>query len=212
MYEIGIEELHKLFLEARAAAAYARDHYEAFASREHSYTLYGPDAYDLGASVPCSLTSPRARKLMKATRRKNHLIYELDSDYKVLRTVRMIDYTRPDCTFHHFELDGIHYAYPFRGRDSRLYNDKITVLKYDQNRPVYYAIVSNSLLFSQFYEYPAPDQMIVSTYRYFPTAKTTLYGLPVDWNAPIGAKNSPVQRHCTEETPVDTDFSKWFVK
>jgi hypothetical protein len=122
----------------------------------------------------------------------------------------MIDYTRTDCTYHHFELDGIHYAYPFRGRGDGKYTDSITVIKYDEGRPIYYAIVASNLLFCQFYEYPEPDRMIVSTYRYWPTAKHTMYGLPVDWNAPIGAMNSPVQRHCAEETPVDIDFSKWF--
>ena len=65
MYEIGITEIQQLFLEAREAAKYAREHYIDFASREHSYTLYGPEAYNLGASVPSSLTSTRARKLLK---------------------------------------------------------------------------------------------------------------------------------------------------
>ena len=210
MYEIGIDELHQLFAEARKAAEYARGHYEDFASREHSYTLYGPESYNLGASVPSAITSTRARKLLKKTRRKNHVIYELDSAYRVLRTIHMIDYTRTDCTYHHFELDGTQYAYPFRERDSRLYTDKISVLKYDQGRPVYYAIVAKNLLFCQFYEYPEPDKMIVSTYRYWPTAEYTMYGLPTDRNAPIGAMNSPVQRHSTVETPVEIDFSKWF--
>ena len=210
MFEIGIEELRKLFYEAREAAKYAREHYDDFASRPHTYTLYGPEAYNIGASVPSKLTPIRARKLLKKTRRKYHVIYELDSEYRVLRTVHMIDYTRTDCTYHHFELNGIQYAYPFRERDRRIYTDKITVLKYDLGKPVYYAIVSRGLLFAQFYEYPEPGKMIVSTYRYFHTAKTTMFGLPVDWSAPIGAMNSPVQRHCTEETPVDIDFSKWF--
>lgn len=210
MYEIGAAELHQLFLDAREAAKYAREHYEEFASREHTYTLYGPEAYDLGASVPSALTPTRARKLLKSTRRKNFVIYELDNEYKVLRTIHMINYTRTDCTYHHFELDGIQYAYPFRERDGRLYTDKITVLKYEQGCPVYYAIVANNLLFCQFYEYQETDKMIVSTYRYWPTAKYTMYGLPVDWDAPIGSMNSPIQRHCMEETPVEVDFAKWF--
>lgn len=209
MYEIGIAELHQLFEEAREAAKYARGHYEDFASREHAYTLYGPEAYDLGASVPSALTPLRARKLLKSTRRKNHVIYELDSNYQVIRTIHMIDYTRTDCTYHHFELDGIHYAYPFRERDNRLYTDKITVLKYDQGRPIYYAIVAKNLLFAQFYEYLESDKMVVSTYRYWPNGKETIFGTPVDWNAPIGPRDSPVNRHCREEPIVEIDFSKW---
>lgn len=209
MYEIGIAELHQLFLEAREAAKYAREHYDDFTSREHTYTLYGPEAYNLGASVPSSLTPMRARKLLKSTRRKNHVIYELDSEYKVLRTIHMIEYTRTDCTYHHFELNGIQYAYPFRERGNSLYTDKITVLKYKQGRPVYYAIVANNLLFCQFYEYPEATKMMVSTYRYWPKGKATALGLPVDWEAPIGSITSPVDRHCTEETPIEIDFSKW---
>jgi len=211
MYEIGIDALRQLHLEAREVAKYAREHYDDFASRKHTYTLYGPEAHDIGASVPSKLTPIRARKLLKSTSRKNHIIYELNSTFQVLRTIHMIDYTRTDCTYHHFVLNGIHYAYPFRGRGRDLYTDKITVLKYADGLPVYYAIVSESLLFAQFYEYPEPDKMLVSTYRFFPSAKLTMYGLPVDWDAPIGSMNSPVQRNCTEEVPVDTSFSHWFI-
>ena len=210
MYEIGVAELHQLFLEARAVAKYAREHYEVLASREHTYTLYGPEAYNLGASVPSTLTPTHARNLMKKTRRKNHIIYELDSNYKVLRTIHMINYTRTDCTYHHFELDGIQYAYPFRERDSRIYTDKVTVLKYDHGLPTYYAIVASNLLFCQFYEHLGSDKMIVSTYRYWPNGKCAALDLPVDWDAPFGSMTSPVDRHCTEETPVEVDFAKWF--
>lgn len=210
MYEIGIDELQQLFIEARVVAKYAWEHYEDFASREHTYTLYGPEAYDLGASVPSSLTPIRARKLLKSTRRKNYVIYELDASYNVLRTIHMLDYTKVDCTYHHFDLDGIKYAYPFRGNGRGMYTDKITVQKYSGGLPVYYAIAANNLLFAQFYEYPEPNKMVVSTYRYFPTAQITMHGYPVDWNAPIGAPNSPVQRHCREEVPAYIEFSSWF--
>lgn len=210
MYEIKIEGLQQLLTEARSAAAFARERYEEFAARKHTYTLYGPSAHSLGASIPSSYTPTRARKLLKTTRRRDYIVYELDEEYKVLRTVHMLDYTYPDYTYHHFELNGVSYAYPFRCRVGDLYNDKIAVMKYSANNPVYFAIASENLLFSQFYEYLSPKKMIVSTYRFFPKAKYTQYGFPVDWNAPIGELNSPVQRKCKEEVPQLIDFSQWF--
>ena len=151
----------------------------------------------------------QARILKKTTRRKNHLVYQLDNEYKVLRTVHVLDYTKIDCTYHHFELDGVSYAYPFRGDTNELYNDAIYVLKYINEVPVYYAVGYRNLLFAQFYEYPSSDKMIVSTYRYWPTANVTMHGCPVDRNAPVGAPNSPIQYHRTEEVPAYIDFSHW---
>ena len=210
MYEIEIEKIQQLMYDARCAAKYARAHYEEFASRTHSYTLYGPDAYDIGASVPSSIVPPRARRLLKTTRRKNYLVYELNENYEILRTIHMLNYTMVDCTYHHFQLDGVHYAYPFRGSGSSMYNDTIYAIRFAENRPVYYAAVSCNLYFGQFFEYPSPDKMQVSTYRYWPTAKRTMHGYPVDRDAPLGALNSPVQRHFKEETPEYIEFSHWF--
>lgn len=210
MYEIGIEGLHQLLVESRRAAKYAQEHYDLLAARENSYTLYGPDAHGIGASVPSKIVPTTARKLSQSTRRKNHFVYEFDKKYNLLRTVHVLDYNKIDCTYHHFDLNGVCYAYPFSGNSNEMYNDAIYVLKYEDNQPIYYAVGRKNFLFAQFYEYPAPDRMIVSTYRYWPTAEFTMHGYPVDWNAPIGALNSPVQRHCTEEVPGYVDFSHWF--
>lgn len=210
MYEIDTEGLHQLLLEARSGVEYAWEHYDELAAREHTYTLYGPHTARLGASIPSSFTPVKARKLLKTTRRKNYLIYELDSSYNVLRTIHMLDYTKFDCTFHHFELNGVTYAYPFRKNEKKMYNDAICVLKFAEGNPVYYACAYSSFLFAQFYEYPAPEKMLVSTYRYWTNATHTQYGYPVDRNAPIGALNSPVQRHCQEEVPAYIEFSHWF--
>ena len=210
MFEIGIDELDQLFAEGRSAAKYALEHYDDLSQRVHSNVLYGPDAYDIGASVPSKIVPPSARKLLKSTRRKNYLIYQLDEKYKVIRTIHMLDYTQIDCTFHHFELNGTSFAYPFRGDGRNIYNDATYVLKYMDGRPVYYAVVRSNYLFAQFIEYSSSDEMIVSTYRYSPTAKYTRHGYPVDYAAPIGALNSPVQRYCAEEAPAYIDFSYWF--
>ena len=210
MYEIGVDELHRILVEGCAAKCYAKEHYEQLAASQCAYTLYGPSCHWLGASIPSMLTPVSARKLTRKTRRKDYVVYELDESFRVLRTIHMLDYTKTDCTYYHFDLDGVHYAYPFRGSGNQMYNDEIAVMKYADGIPVSFGLIRRTLLFMQFYEYTTPDNMVVSTYRYWPTAEYTQYGYPVDKNAPIGAPNSCVQRHCKEETPAVIDFSHWF--
>ena len=208
MFEIGIKELHQLLIDGHAASQYARDHYDQLAARQSAYTLYGASCYGLGASVPSMLTPLSARRLTEKTRRKEYIVYELDDSHKVIRTIHMLDYSKVDCTYHHFELNGVQYAYPFRGKGNGIYNNQIAALKYTEGRPFYYALISNNMLFIQFYEHLGPEKMMVSTYRYWPTAEYTQHGYPVDKNVPIGALNSCVQRHCKEEPIVSLSFSR----
>lgn len=210
MYEIGLESLQQIMREARAAAKYAREHYDLLASREKTYTLYGPEADFIGACIPSSMTPSRARNLLPKTHRKNYVIYELDEAYLPLRTIHVLDYNKVNLTYHHFTYNGISYAYPFRGRGNEIATDDIAVLKLSEDRTQYFALASRNLLFIQFYTYESENTMSVSTYRYFPTAKYTIHGYPVDWNAPIGALNSPVQRNCYQEPVNNIDFSRWF--
>lgn len=210
MYEIGIDSLSQLLEDGRTAAEYAWKHYEELAKRKHSHTLYGPYAYDIGACIPSKMTPKRARKLTPSTRRKDYLIYQLDEEYNVIRTISMMDYSKVDCVYHHFELNGVWYAYPFRGEEKALYKDTTAILKFSDGKPVYFGLASRNLLFAQFYEYVSSEKMIVSTYRYWPTAKFTQYGYPADREAPLGALNSPVDFHCTEEVSEYIDFSHWF--
>lgn len=211
MYEASIEELKQLLKEARNAAKYAREHYSYLASREFVHTLYGADAYGIGASVPSSMVPKIARKLLKSTRRKNFFEYDLDDQYRLVRTVHMLEYSKVDCIFYHFEINNAFYAYPFRGNTGNIYNDAVYALKYDEKKPVYYAVAYPNLLFAQFYEYTDSGKMLVSTYRYWPTAQVSPEGVLIDPNAPpIGVPNSSVQRHCVEEIPAYIDFSVWF--
>lgn len=206
MYEISMDELHNLWFECRSAAKYARAHYEDFATRKHTHTLYGGIGYALGAEIPSKFTPQKAKKLSTKTRRENYTMYELDDAYNVLRTVYMYHFTQIDCIYHHFDLNGLSYAYPFRGDGKDLYTDEIAVLKKSAGKPIMFACASKPLLFVQFYEYMENGKMKVSTYRYWPTAKTTEHGYPVDRNAPLDALNCPVSRHETEEVPCLVDF------
>lgn len=209
MYEISLDRLHQLWVEGRAAAQYAFNHYEELASRKHKYTLFGPHAFDIGVLIPSSLTPESARILRTKTRRRNYIAYELDDDCTILRSVTVLDYTRINCTYHHFEKDGVRYAYPFRGNTGMICNDTISALEYENNKPIYFASVAKSMLFIQFYEYTDENKMLVSTYRYWPNSKYTQYGYPVDRNASFDSLNSPVTRHCREEVPHFVDFAQW---
>ncbi|MEE0689792.1 MAG: hypothetical protein UCJ13_03050, partial [Bacteroidaceae bacterium] len=65
-------------------------------------------------------------------------------------------------------------------------------------------------VFAQFYEYIDEKRMLVTSYRYTPGLKRTIYGCLPNPKAPIGAPDSIVQRDVYEETIEDTDFSRWF--
>lgn len=209
MYEIDITGLQRLLESGRQAARFAWDHYEELVARKQTNTLYGPDAYYIGASIPSALTPERARKLMHSTRRKNHMVYHLDENCKVIRTIGVRNYTEIECLYHHFELNGITYAYPFRGNNKSMFTDEVNALAFENDKPVFFGLLSKNFVFAQFYEYISAEKMLVSTYRYSPEAKFSLYGYPVDPKAPVGALNSVVDRHCREEVPGDTDFSRW---
>lgn len=209
MHEVSIAEMIRLLQEARVGVDYAWEHYGELAAREHAYTLYGPHVAFLGASIPSSIIPISSRRLRKTTRRKDCLIYELDGAYKILRTVHMINH-KQNCVYHHFELNGITYAYPFRGEGKQMYDNTIIVLKFEKEMPVYYAYARSNYIFAEFYEYIEQDRMGVSCYSFSPNATHTQFGYPVDWSAPIGAENSPVSCHYREEPVQYIDFSHWF--
>ena len=209
MYKADIPELMQLIQEGRAGADYAWEHRDELVAREHVYTLYGPHEPPLGASHPSSMISAKARQLRKTTRRKSYTAYELDSSYKPLRTVYVID-QKIDCVDHHFELNGVTYVYSFGKYGRKQYSDRIYVLKYQNGKPIYLAETTENYIFAEFYDYIGPDRMGISCYGFATEAKYTMLGYPVDWNAPIGAKNSPVGCHYREEPVQYIDFSHWF--
>lgn len=210
MYEIGIEELQKLLKDGRKAAQYAWGHYEELAARKHTYTLYGPYTYGIGASIPSKLTPKHARILSKNTRRKNFHIYELDDDYRVIRTISVINHTEVECVYHHFAFGELIYAYPFRGTTKEMFTDTISALKFSDKKPVFYAEISKNSLFAQFFKYISTQKMLFDEYCYYPISKYSVYGYPVNQNAPVGALDSAASRLCTEEIPEYIDFSHWF--
>lgn len=207
---IDIPQLDQMIQQGRQAAQYAWEHYEELAARRHTHTLYGPYAYNIGANIPSSITPKQARKLLPKTKRKDYLIYELDEAHKVLRTICVTGHSQIERVFHHFELDGTVYAYPFSGTDKAMSLDKTTMLKMEDGKPVFFAIARKNFLLAQFYEYPDSEKMLITTYRYSPNAKYSIHGYPIDPGAPIGALNSCVIVQHTQEHPEYIDFSAWF--
>lgn len=209
MYEITVEELQQLLQNGRVAKEYALDHYNELMSRNHAFVLYGSYVPGLGASIPCNTVTPKqARNLTHETRRKDHIIYQLDENYHVLRTVLVLD-KKVRHIFHHFELDGVVYVYTY---ESSALNNQVWFFRFSEGKPVSYGELHRNFVFVQFYEYVDSKRMMVTTYRYTPMVKRTVYGCLPDPEAPIGAHNSVVQRKFYEETAEDTDFSRWFTK
>lgn len=210
MREISIHELERFLQTGKQVTQYAWDHYEELAVRKKEYTLYGPYDYGIGAGMPGKFISLHSRKLTKKTRQNNYLIYELDSDYKLLRVVTVRDQTKIESVYHCFEMDGVQYAYPFRGTDKKSFKDEVLAVCTVDQQPQYLAWLSPNSVMVQFFDYVCPEKMAVTTYSYTPTAKFTVNGYPVDHSAAIGTLNSPVERGHWEEKPTYTDFSAFF--
>ena len=207
MYEISMEELKQLLKNGRIAKQYALDHKEELLSRKHSFVLYGPYVPGIGASIPCNTVTPkRARKLVTKTRRKDHIIYYLDDDYHVLRTSLVLE-NNTRHIYHHFELNGVIYVYTY---ESPVLNDEVQFLRYADGKTISYGEIHRAFVFAQFYEYIDEKRMLVTSYRYTPGLKQTIYGCLPKPEAPMGAPDSFVQREIYEETIENTDFSRWF--
>lgn len=211
MIELTLEDLKQLLLDGRRAAQYAWDHYEELVAREAAYTLYGPYAYETGAAIPGRYTPKRARDLTLKTRRNKYNIYELDSEYKLLRVTQVLDSVSIN-TYHFFELDGIQYACPFLFNRKEKSHGNVVAVSYKDGKPYYHAFLSENVLFVRFCEYVSEGKALMTEYGYNPVSKYTPHGYLTDPDAPIGELNSAATRICWEEETVYTDFSQWFRK
>lgn len=211
MIDLTLEDLKQLLLDGRRAAQYAWDHYEELAAREAAYTLYGPYAYETGAAIPGRYTPKRARDLTLKTRRNKYNIYELDSEYKLLRVTQVLDSVSIN-TYHCFELSGIQYACPFLPNQKKEGFGHVVAVSYKDGKPYHYAFLSQNVLYIDFFEYVSQEKVLITEYAYNPVSKYTLHGYLTDPDAPIGELNSAATRVCWEEEPMYTDFSQWFRK
>lgn len=211
MIDLTLEDLKQLLSDGRHAMEYAWNHYEELAAREAVYTLYGPYANETGAAIPWGYTPKRARNLTLKTRRKKYMIYELDSEYKLLRVTQVLD-SESINTYHCFELEGIQYACPFLPNRKSIGFGDVIALSYKDGKPYFSASLGRNSLFAHFLEHVSLEKVLITEYAYHPVSKYTLHGYLTDPDAPIGALNSAAQRLCFEEEPMYTDFSQWFRK
>lgn len=207
--ELNIEDLKQMLVAGRRARQYALDHYEELAAREAVYTLYGPYDYRIGAAAPGPIVSKNSRKLAFKTKRKNYLVYELDSDYKLLRVKHVFE-QRNDPIYHCFGLDDIQYACPFKYNQNEVYGTEVIAFVSKDRKPYLHANMTENSLLAEFYEYVSPEKVRVTGYSYHPISNYTVHGHPTDPNAPLGELNSPAQKSAYEEKPLYTDFSKFF--
>lgn len=210
MKELNLDDLKQLLLSGRRAMQYAWDHYEELSAREPAYILYGPYGYGIGAAIPGEITPKSLHNLTEKTRRKSYLIYELDSEYRLLR-VRHIEHLVNNRTYLCFELDGVQYACPFAyDRKEETGHSLVFAQSWKDGKPYYYGSLSEGSILTHFFEYPSQEKVLVTAYYYYPVAKYTGYGYLTDHNAPIGEPSSPGQKSCWEEAPRYTNFSQFF--
>ena len=211
MKDLNIEDLKQLLSDGIQARQYAWDHYEELAAREAMYTLYGPYDYGIGAARPGRLVSKSSRTLALKTRKKQHMIYELDSEYKLLRVTQVLD-SESINIYHCFELNDVQYACPFLPNQKKIGFGDVIAVSYKNGMPYYSAFLARNVLLADFLEFVSSEKVLITAYAYNPVSKYTLHGYLTDLDAPIGALNSAVQRVCYEEEPMYTDFSQWFRK
>lgn len=209
-HNLGYRELDMLVLEGKLACEYAWEHYDELVARECVYRLYGPYCSRMGAGIPGSLVSKKKRELKKQTKRKKYHIYELDSNYKLIRVISMRDYTKIELTYHCFECNGTQYGVRFSEDRKELFRFEVDVVRCLDGLPVYYGIASCENIIAHFYEYREDEKVYVTCYGYNRRMKRTVHGYPVDWDSPIGGLASPVEKGSWEEDILYTDFSKYF--
>lgn len=211
MIELTLEDLKQLLSDGRHASQYAWDHYEELAAREAVYTLYGPYWYGIGAAMPWGRVPKRARNLTQKTRRQKYIIYELDSEYKLVRA-RQVFNSVNDNTYECFELDGVQYACPFAHNRRQWSGSEVIAVGCKEEKPYYLGFLRETTVIAEFFEYVSQEKVYITEYSYNPVSKYTLHGYLTDPDAPINALNAAATRICWEEEPVYTDFSQWFRK
>lgn len=210
METISTELLDKLILKGREAERFAWEHYEELCAREKSYTLYGPDAYGIGAEMPGSIVPKSSRKLTKQTRRKNYIIYELDNNFHLLRTIRVRNYHEISDSYQCFEMDGIHFSCHFKGNQKLIAGREVFAIFYKNKQPQWFAYLTTNSVNLEMYSYTSPSKAKISLYLYSRVSKYNWNGYPVDFSAPFGSPYSPISYGSCEAEPMDTDFSVYF--
>lgn len=210
MVELSYNDMHRMMDAGMAAYEYAWNHYDELNGREAKYVLYSPRAYGLGVLAAGFPVSPKDRILQTKTRRKNYLQYELDENFQVLRIRHINRYNHIDCTYHLFEKEGILFARPFLQDRKGFYRKIVYAVQITNGDPVFFAEMNDKRLCVDFYAYPNPNTVAISTVLYQPNSKYTSAGQLMSFDAPYGANNSPVSLDYREEEYHRLNFADYF--
>lgn len=215
MTNVTLSDLDKLHADALKAGEYIERNLAQLKNRQVFYTLYGANSYSMGASSPSHLIKDKERTLSPILRRKAHTRYDLDQSFQLLRATMVEKDGRIDCVYHLFELDGIRFARAFSS-DGGYYNAVVHCLKLKDGKPDYYAIVSPSSVYVEYYESAQSSRdgsVPVTSYFYYPTRWITEDGLSICRDAPFGTPTSPVTTVCHYERILpDINFEQFFKK
>lgn len=206
MLELTYEYMEQMIQNGYIAHQYAWDHYEELNSRICVRTLYGPPSPYLGILAAGHLTPAKDRTIMKNTKRKKYLRYELDENNQIIRIREMKNYSVVNCTHHIFQLNGVTYARSFFEERKIPYNDRTFAIRYDNGRPCSFAITQKNYLCMDFYEYPQQDIVRTTCYLYLQGWETTRPEYRRSRDVPMGTAGSPVVIETFEETYQHFDF------
>ncbi len=210
MKEATLTEIREWIQDAKFATQHVLEHYDELLARCACYTRYGKLGNGLVDILsPSKYMAPKgARTLTKSTRKTDYVAYDFDENFRMLCTREVSEgYYGSKCP--HFYIGDTQYAALFYEPNGKLFYSKSYVIRYANNRPILYIVCDKSVMYVHCYEYMEPGLMHVTSYYVYLKAKE-LHGVTLNWDAPIGAPNSPVQVQQWAEEPQDTDLSKWF--
>lgn len=210
--DFGYADMHRILSSGMQAQEYAWKYCRQITSRETAYTLYGPDTRHLGVLAAGGLTPAKLRRVQTSVRSKKYLKYEFDNDQNLIRIIHMTDGNTVYCTYHIFQEDGCLFGCAFPWARNVFPHREVYVVKFENNRPKYFAVTMSNYLSIDLYQYPSPDRVLTTHYLYLPGSKYCSTGLKASWEAPMGAQNSPVTIDTKDEEYKHIDFSLFLRK
>ncbi len=212
MIELTYDDLDCFLQDALDAFNYAELNFDSLCNRPVAYTLFGPDTHGIGAASPSHLVADKERKLALKTRRRSYTKYELDNEFQLLSN-RIVDNGSIDCSYYHFDLNGVHYARGFSGIGNTFYTDVVYCLKVENQMPIFYAEASPSFLYIEFYSYrkdSRSDEAVVTSYMYYPNRKSSDSNGLLSRDFHIADQNSPISISSYSTIIPNICFSRFF--
>lgn len=209
MIEVSYKQLNTFMDMTQSIRKYALTHYDEHKSKAAVHTLYGPHSCFAGAVTPTHLVPGRERRLVHRTRREKYNVYEFDQSFSPIRVTKVFG-GQASCVYHIFNWEGMVCCCPFQP-NSQHFGDYRTILyQFSNQKPVFYVRAFEKSIFCEIYEYPASGKRLCTGYMFSRNQDLKICGIRPNWEAPLGAPDSPVVKHSYEYVPPEMDFSKWF--